>query len=198
MKRFFASACVGLLSLAAAHAVEVGKPAPDFKAKNVKGETVSLSDYKGKIVVLEWNNFECPFVRKHYGSGNMQKLQETYTGKGVIWLTVNSAAAGKQGNLPADSAADKVSKEGSKATAYLLDSDGAVGKAYGAKTTPHMFVINKDGNLIYDGAIDSINSPKPEDLPKAENYVAKAVDAALEGKPVEASKTQPYGCGVKY
>ena len=198
MKRFFASACVGLLSLATAHAVEVGKPAPDFKAKNVKGETVSLADYKGKIVVLEWNNFECPFVRKHYGSGNMQKLQETYTGKGVIWLTVNSSAAGKQGNLPADSAAATVSKEGSKATAYLLDSDGTVGKAYGAKTTPHMFVIHKDGNLIYDGAIDSMDTPKPEDIAKSENHVAKAVDAALAGKPVENGKTQPYGCGVKY
>jgi len=197
MKHFFTSACVGLVSLVAAHAVEVGKPAPDFKAKNVKGETVSLSDYKGKIVVLEWNNFECPFVRKHYGSGNMQKLQETYTGKGVIWLTVNSSAAGKQGNL-GDAAADKVSKEGSKATAYLLDSDGAVGKAYGAKVTPHMFVINKDGNLIYDGAIDSMNTPKPEDIAKSENYVVKAVDAALEGKPVANGKTQPYGCGVKY
>jgi hypothetical protein len=198
MKRFLLSACAGVLALASAHAAEIGKPAPEFKLKNVKGEEVALASFKGKVVVLEWNNFECPFVKKHYGSGNMQKLQETYTGKGVVWLTINSSAAGKQGHLEAATAAEKVAQQGVKSTAYLLDGDGTAGKAYGAKVTPHMFVIGKDGVLVYDGAIDSIKSPKPEDIDKAENHVVKAVDAALEGKPVETAKTEPYGCGVKY
>jgi peroxiredoxin len=198
MKRLLLTACAGLFALATAHAAELGKPAPAFKAKNVKGEDVSLADFKGKIVVLEWNNPECPFVKKHYGSGHMQKLQESYTGKGVVWLTVNSSAAGKQGHLDAATAAEKVAALGSKATAYLLDGDGAVGKAYGAKVTPHLFVINKDGTLVYDGAIDSIKSPKPEDIAKAENYVTKALDAVLAGQPVATAKTEPYGCGVKY
>jgi peroxiredoxin len=198
MKRFLLSACAGVFALASAHAAEIGKPAPDFKLKNVKGEEVALASFKGKVVVLEWNNFECPFVKKHYGSGNMQKLQESLTGKGVVWLTINSSAAGKQGHLEAATAAAKVAQQGVKSTAYLLDGDGSVGKAYGAKVTPHMFVIGKDSVLVYDGAIDSIKSPKPEDIAKAENHVVKAVDAALEGKAVETAKTEPYGCGVKY
>ncbi|MGC4016628.1 MAG: redoxin domain-containing protein [Luteolibacter sp.] len=198
MKTFVTSALVGIVSLAAAHAAEVGKAAPAFSAKDAKGSTVSLSDLKGKVVVLEWNNFGCPFVKKHYGSGNMQKLQETYTGKGVVWLTVNSSATGKEGFLDAAAALSKTSEEKWKGSHYLIDGDGKIGKAYGAKTTPHMFVIDKEGTLVYSGAIDSKATPKQDDIASSENYVAAAADAALAGKAVTTSKTEPYGCGVKY
>lgn len=199
MKSLIASAVAGIVALAAvATAAEVGKPAPDFKAKDAAGKEVALADFKGKVVVLEWNNFECPFVKKHYDSGNMQKLQSTYTGKGVVWLTVNSGAEGKQGTLSAAAAQEAVTAHKVNASHYLLDTDGAVGKAYGAKTTPHMFVIGKEGTLVYNGAIDSKNTTKAEDISTSENYLSAAVDAALEGKPVVISKTEPYGCSVKY
>lgn len=198
MKTTILSTVAAIISLAAAHAVEIGKPAPDFKAKNLKGEAVALADYKGKIVVLEWNNFDCPFVKKHYGSGNLPKLQETYTGKGIVWLTINSSAQGKQGFYEPAVLVGRASKEGNKATQYLADTDGAVGKAYGAKVTPHMFVIDQKGNLAYDGALDSKATPNAADIEGSENYVAKAIDALLASQPVATSKTQPYGCGVKY
>lgn len=198
MKSILATAVAGLVALASAHAVEVGKAAPAFTAKDAKGADVSLATLKGKVVVLEWNNFDCPFVKKHYSSGNMQKLQETYTGKSVVWLTVNSSANGKQGYLDGKSATEKLAKEGGKASHYLIDDNGIVGKAYNAKTTPHMFVIDKDGKLVYDGAIDSMKTTDVADVNKGENYVVKALDAVLEGKPVTTGKTEPYGCGVKY
>lgn len=179
-------------------AVEIGKPAPDFTGKSSTGKDVKLSDVKGKVVVLEWTNAECPYVKKHYDSGNMQKLQETYTGKGVIWITINSSAAGKQGHVNADAANKLIAEKGAKQTVYVLDPEGVIGKAYDAKVTPHMFVIGKDGNLVYDGAIDDNDSAKPEDAAIAKNYVAAALDATLAGKPVETAQSKPYGCGVKY
>jgi peroxiredoxin len=178
--------------------VETGKPAPDFTVKDCCGTEVALTKYKGKIVVLEWNNLGCPFVKKHYESKNMQALQEKYTGKGVVWLTINSGAPGKQGSI-ADSheAAMKArSSSGMKNTALLVDADGRVGKAYGAKVTPHMFVIDAAGNIAYQGAID--DNPSPEHKADAKNHVAETVDALLAGKPVPVAETKPYGCGVKY
>jgi AhpC/TSA family len=179
-------------------AIEPGAAAPSFELKSVKGESVSLEALKGKIVVLEWSNPDCPFVKKHYGSGNMQKLQADYTAKGVIWLTINSSASGKQGYYPASELAQKLSSQGSKATQVLQDSDGKVGHAYEAKTTPHMIVIAQDGTVAYNGAIDSTPSPNPADIATSKNYVAQALNELLAGKPVTEKKTQPYGCGVKY
>jgi peroxiredoxin len=179
-----------LMSAAIASAAEVGKPAPAFDVKDAKGASVSMADLKGKVVVVEWNNFGCPFVEKHYSTGNMQKLQETYTGKDVVWLTV---AAGSD----TAAALSKAEENKWKGSHYILDSDGALKKDFGAKTTPHMFVIDKKGDLVYNGALDSKATTDKDDLSSAENYVAVAVDAALEGKPVTKSKTEPYGCAAK-
>ncbi|MEZ5405146.1 MAG: redoxin domain-containing protein [Verrucomicrobiia bacterium] len=186
------------LSLASlAQAIEVGKSAPEFSVKDCCGEEVKLSDYKGKTVVLEWTNPECPFVKKYYDGGHMQDLQKKYTDKGVIWLRINSSAPGKQGYLKdMEEAMELTKKQKAKATKLLLDSDGHVGKLYDAKTTPHMFVINTAGVLVYAGAID--NDPDTSYDPKAKNYVADALDAALTNKSVETANTQPYGCSVKY
>lgn len=186
------------MAMPAQAAVEIGKPAPAFSATDSHGKTRNLSDFKGKTVVLEWTNAECPYVVKHYDSGNMQKLQETYTGKDVVWLTVNSGAEGKQGHLTSEQANALIAEKGNKATAYLIDTRGEIGKAYDAKTTPHMFVIDKEGVLVYDGAIDDNDSAKPEDAATAKNYVVAAIDATLDGKTVDKAKTKPYGCGVKY
>lgn len=172
-------------------------PAPDFSAVDSDGKTHTLKDFANEIVVLEWKNHECPFVKKHYGSGNMQALQEKYTQKGVKWLSVISSAEGKQGYVTGEEANAIAAKEGSHATAILLDADGAVGKAYGAKTTPHIFIIKK-GELVYQGAIDDKPSTKPEDVKDARNYVAETLDALLTGKAVPVAVTESYGCGVKY
>ncbi len=176
----------------------VGSAAPDFTAKDSKGETQSLSKYKGKFVVLEWFNPECPFVKKHYGTGNMQNLQKEYTQKGVVWLSVDSSAPGAEGNLSAEQAEKVVSSWNGRATAMVLDPDGKVGRAYGAKNTPHMFVINPDGKVVYEGAIDSKRTPNPDDIPSSTNYVKVALDEAMAGKPVSTANTKPYGCSVKY
>lgn len=176
----------------------IGEAAPAFTGTDSNGKTHNLSDFKGKIVVLEWTNPECPYVKKHYDSKNMQKLQETYTGKDVVWLSINSSAEGKQGNLTGDAANAYIAESGTKQTAYLLDPTGEIGKAYDAKTTPHMFVINADGVLVYDGAIDDNDSFKPEDTATAKNYVAAAIDATIAGTAVETAQTKPYGCSVKY
>ena len=195
----FLGAILGaMICSATAYAVDPGSEAPAFTVKNVKGNEVSLAAQKGKVVVLEWINFDCPFVKKHYGSGNMPKLQEAYTGKDVVWISVNSSAEGAQGYLSAADLGARASKEGNKASEVVLDTDGAVGKAYGAKTTPHMIVIGKDGKVAYNGAIDSKASTDVADIAGAENYVAAALDAVLAGKVVANAKTQPYGCGVKY
>lgn len=176
----------------------VGQPAPAFNLPDANGGQEALSSFKGKYVVLEWVNFECPFVGKHYGSGNMQKLQKTYTGKGVVWLSINSSAGGKQGALDATKASALVKEKGAAPTAFLLDSEGAVGQAYGAKTTPHMFIIDPSGKLIYNGAIDDRPSTDKADIATARNYVQAALDEAMAGKPVTTTSSQPYGCSVKY
>ena len=182
-----------------AHAeFEVGKPAPDFTLKDTSGKEHKLSDLKGKFVVLEWINFGCPFVKKHYDSQNMQKLQKAATGKDVVWLSVCSSGPGKQGNLPPAEAAAASKAYGSSATAYLIDEEGTVGKLYGAKTTPNMFVINPEGVLIYKGAIDDQTSPDPSSVEGAKNYVELALNEASSGKPVTTPSTKPYGCAVKY
>jgi peroxiredoxin len=186
---------------AAALAVDsppVGSAAPDFSVADSKGKPHSLSQYKGKYVVLEWFNPDCPFVKKHYGGGNMQKLQEQYTGKGVVWLTIDSNAPGLEGNLTPEQAEKKMSEWKTRQTALLLDPEGKTGRSYGAKNTPHMFVINPEGKVIYEGAIDSKATPNPADIPSSTNYVKVALDESLAGKPVTTANTKPYGCSVKY
>jgi peroxiredoxin len=198
MKSFISATLVGVIALAAAHAAEIGKAAPAFTVKDTKGQEHSLADFKDKVVVLEWINYDCPFVKKHYSSKNMQKLQADYTAKGVVWLSVNSSAEGKQGYLEASKLGEKAEAEGSKATAVILDTDGAVGKAYAAKVTPHMMVIAKDGTLAYSGAIDSKPTTEAADIESSDPLFANALDAVLAGKEVTNANNEPYGCGVKY
>jgi peroxiredoxin len=185
-------------ALFAAESPAVGTNAPDFSVTDSKGKTQSVSQYKGKYVVLEWFNPECPFVKKHYGAGNMQKLQEEFTGKGVVWLSIDSSAPGKEGHLTAEQANQKMTEWKTKQTALLLDPDGKAGQTYGAKNTPHMFIINPEGKVVYEGAIDSKASANPADITGATNYVKVALDESLGGKPVTTANTKPYGCSVKY
>jgi len=180
-----------------AGAPPVGAAAPDFSLTDAVGKAHALSEYKGKYVVLEWTNPGCPFVRKHYDSGNMPKLQQEYTKKGVVWLSIDSSATGEQGYLEGDSAKKAADGEYKATSALLLDPDGKVGHLYGATNTPDMFIIDPDGKVIYEGAIDSIASTDQADIPKATNYVAAGLDAALAGKPVARAASKPYGCGVK-
>ena len=181
-----------------AQGATVGEPAPAFELTDANGQRRSLAEFRGAFVVLEWVNPECPFVRKHYGSGNMQRLQRTYTNRQVAWLSINSSAPGKQGHLTPETAQVFLEEQGASPSALLLDPDGTVGKQYGAKTTPHLFVLNPDGVLIYHGAMDDRPSTDPQDVPEAHNYVEAAVDEALAGQPVSTPTTQPYGCSVKY
>ena len=176
----------------------VGSAAPDFSLTDAKGKSHSLSQYKGKYVVLEWFNPECPFVKKHYGSGNMQKLQQEYTSKDVVWLSIDSSAPGFEGNLTPEQAQKKMSEWKTKQTALLLDPEGKAGRSYGAKNTPHMFIINPEGKVVYEGAIDSKATPNPADIPNSTNYVKVALDESLAGKTVTTSNTKPYGCSIKY
>jgi len=176
----------------------VGSAAPDFSLTDAKGQTHSLSQYKGKYVVLEWFNPECPFVKKHYGPGNMQKLQEEYTSKGVVWLSIDSSAPGKEGSLTAEQAQKTMNEWKTKQTALLLDPEGKAGRAYGAKNTPDMIVINPEGKIVYEGAIDSKATPNPADIPTSTNYVKVALDESMAGKSVSTATTKPYGCSVKY
>jgi peroxiredoxin len=184
---------------ALAHAeVGIGKPAPDFTLPDCSGKNVSLSDFKGKPVVLEWVNHGCPFVVKHYGSGNMQKLQADATAKGVVWLSICSSAPGKQGHMSAADTAKTCAEKKSAATAYLLDESGEVGKKYGAKRTPEMYVVDAAGVLVYHGAIDDKKSTDPGDIAGAKNHVSAALEEVLAGKPVGTPLTEAYGCSVKY
>lgn len=176
----------------------VNSAAPDFSVTDAKGKTHSLSQYKGKYVVLEWFNPQCPFVKKHYGSGNMQKLQEEYSTKGVVWLTINSSAPGTLGALTPEQAEEKMTEWKTHETALLLDPEGKAGRAYGAKNTPNMVVINPEGKIVYEGAIDSKATPNPADIPSSINYVKVALDESLAGKPVTTAMTKPYGCAVEY
>jgi len=199
MQRFLTVlSVVGLMAGLAVAAPEIGKPAPSFSTKGSDGKDYNLADYKGKFVVLQWYNRDCPFIHKHYDGGHMQKLQDSYGKKGVVWFEILSSAPGKEGYLTAAEAQENRVKSGTKATATLLDPDGKVGRLYEAKTTPHMFVIDSKGFLIYKGAIDDHNSADAADIPNSKNYVAQALDEAMAGKPVSTSSTRPYGCGVKY
>jgi glutathione peroxidase-family protein len=176
----------------------IGKAAPLFTLKDAAGKDVSLASLKDKYVVLEWINFGCPFVKKHYGSGNMQKLQTEYAAKGVVWLTICSSARGKDGFFEGDGLSTAIADAKWQGTSYLVDADGTVGKLYGAKTTPHMFVIDPKGMIVYAGAIDDKRSANPADIEGAINYVRAALDAAMAGKTIEVATTQSYGCSVKY
>jgi peroxiredoxin len=200
MKTTLLAALLTLASTAlfAADSPAVGSAAPDFSVTDSKNRPQSISQYKGKYVVLEWFNPECPFVKKHYGSGNMQKLQEEFTGKGMVWLTIDSSAPGMEGNLTAEQAEKKIAELKTKQTALVLDPDGKAGRTYGAKNTPHMFVINPEGKIIYEGAIDSKATPNPSDIAGSTNYVKAALDESLAGKPVTTPSSRPYGCQVKY
>lgn len=191
------AAALGQPPSAAAQAV-VGQAAPAFTLPDANGTTQSLAAFKGKWVVLEWVNPECPFVGKHYGSGNMQKLQKTYTAKGVVWLSIDSSAPGRQGYMDAARAAVFVTQRSSSPTAFLLDPQGTVGRAYGAKTTPHMFIVSPEGKLVYNGAIDDKPSTDTADIAGARNHVQAALDEAMAGRPVSTASSQPYGCPVKY
>ncbi len=191
-------ASLATTTLLALDSPPVGRAAPDFSLTDAKGKTHSLSQYKGKYVVLEWFNPECPFVKKHYGSGNMQKLQEEYTGKGVVWLTIDSNAPGSEGNMTPEQAEKVTSQWKTHQTALLLDPEGKAGRVYGAKNTPNMVVISPEGKIVYQGAIDSKATPNPADIASSTNYVKVALDESLAGKPVTTANTKPYGCSVKY
>lgn len=192
-------ATFALIAATAGHAaVKNGDVAPDFKLKGYDGKEYSLSQYKGKTVVLEWVNFECPFVRKHYDSKNMQNIQAAAKKDGVIWLSVLSSAKGKQGHLEGKALEAAAKKEGSNAVTILQDFDGKVGKQYDAKTTPHLYIINEEGKLAYQGAIDDHPSTDAEDIAKSKNYVTEAIRELKAKKPVTTAETKAYGCGVKY
>src|SRR5215471_19660892 len=184
--------------IATALAARVGEAAPDFSATDSNGQTHHLADYHGKYVVLEWHNQGCPFTRKHYESGNMQRLQKEWTQKGVVWLTVISSAPGTQGYVTAPEENDYVKRMHAVPTAVLLDPDGNLGHLYAAKTTPHMYIIDPKGTLIYNGAIDDHPTADAGDIPNSKNYVSTALEQVMSGKPVTDAATRPYGCSVKY
>lgn len=199
MTRTFFAILVLAFNVNLAYAIKVGQPAPNFSVADATGKTRSLKDFKDKFVVLEWYNKDCPFVRKHYDSKNMQKTQADAKKRGVEWLQVISSAPGSQGFLEPKEAVAQAKKEGATTiVATLLDKDGKMGKDYEARTTPHMYVIDKKGTLVYMGAIDSISSADEEDIAKATNYVKAALDESMAGKPVTVASTTAYGCSVKY
>lgn len=176
----------------------VGRPAPDFRLTDANGRVIRLSDFRGKTVVLEWSNPECPSVRKHYESGNMQSTQAAAAASGAVWLTINSSAEGNQGHMTPDQARAFTAGQQSRRTAYLLDPEGTVGRSYGARTTPHMYVINSSGTLVYNGGIDDRPSQDAADIPGARNHVLAALRELSAGRPVSVPTSRPYGCSVKY
>lgn len=197
MKRIIASLALVTLTASAFAAVEIGKPAPDFTATDINGKTVHLSDYSGKIVVIESYNSDCPFCNNQYKTGAMQDLQKDLASKGVVWLIVNSVNPKNSSHRTDDQAKQEMTDKNMDVTTWIDDSSGSVGHLYGMKTTPHMFVVDKSGTLVYDGAID--DQPDPVHDPKtAHNYVREAVDDLVDGKAIAVSHTKPYGCGVKY
>lgn len=200
MRKQLISAAVALsmLGTTAQAEVHIGEDAPNFTLPDMHGRQVSLNKFRGRFVVLEWTNPECPFVRKHYNSGNMPALQRRYTAKNVVWLSINSGALGREGYRTAAQALATVKAQKAAPSDVLLDHAGTVGHLYDAKTTPHMFLISPTGKLLYMGGIDSIRTNDPADLPKAKNYIAAALDEALAGKPVTEKAAMPYGCSVKY
>jgi hypothetical protein len=195
-----AAVTVGVLAAASAAmaSAELNKAAPAFDAVGADGKPLKLDAYKGKTVVLEWTNHECPFVVKHYDSGNIPNLQKDAAGKGVVWLQVVSSAPGKQGHVDGATAQKLNAKRNAAPAATVLDPEGKIGKLYGAQTTPHIFIVNASGQLVYKGGIDSIATSNKDDLSKAENYVTAALTAIGAGKPVEKANTKPYGCSIKY
>jgi hypothetical protein len=176
----------------------IGQPAPAFSLVDTNGKTHSLADYRGKYVILEWLNFDCPFVRKHYSSGNMPALQERFTKEGAVWLSVVSSAEGTQGFFPPAEMNARNQREKGKMSAILIDEPGTVGRAYGALVTPHMYIISPDGILLYNGAIDDKPTARVADIEGARNYVVEAMEAARSGREIAVKTTQPYGCTVKY
>jgi len=187
-----------LFAAGAAIAVASGAPAPGFAIADTSGKAVQLGDYKGKYVVLEWTNPECPFVRKHYGSRNMQDLQKEWGAKDVVWLSVNSTRQGHDEFRSGPQMRAWMASQGAAQQAILIDAKSEVGSAYAAKTTPHMFVISPEGKVLYNGAIDDKRSANPADAKTAHNYVRAALTEAKAGKPVTVASTTPYGCSVKY
>jgi peroxiredoxin len=188
-----------LVSVGTAFAApQVGQPAPDFTAQDSNGQEHKLTDFKGKFVVLEWLNHGCPFVKKHYEGGHMQKLQKEFTGRDVVWLSIVSSAPGKQGHMSPEQTNKTKAEKGAEPTAILLDEDGTIGKMYNAKVTPEIFVINPEGVLIYAGAIDDKKSTDPADVLTSKNYLSQALNEALQGNQVSEATTSAYGCSVKY
>ena len=192
-------AAVALLpTVAAATGPDVGQPAPVFTAVDSNGKTWSLADLKGKVVVIETTNHDCPYVRKHYNAGNMQAQQREAASKGVVWLTSASSATGEQGHVTAAQANELTRSRNAAPAAVLLDPQSKVARAFGATVTPHMYIVDAKGMLVYKGGIDSIPSADPNDIPKATQYVRVALDEVLAGKPVSSPSTRPYGCSMKY
>lgn len=193
-----AAVAATLLPVSATAQVKVGNPAPNFTATDSHGHTRTLSSYRGKFVVLEWHNHDCPYTRKHYVSGNMQNLQREWTEKGVVWFTVISSAPGKQGYMTDGEENAYLVKMHADPTAVLIDPEGKIGHLFDAKTTPQMIVIDPNGKVIYDGAIDNRPTTDVDDIKGADNYVSDALTEAMQGKPVATPYTRPYGCSVKY
>jgi peroxiredoxin len=199
MKHLMTALALAAFSAGAlASSAVVGQPAPAFSAKDTTGRSVALADFKGKHVVLEWVNPGCPYVRKHYDAKNMQATQKGATDKGVVWLAVNSTAPEYGDYLAPGKMAAWMKDQGAAATATLMDEDGKVGRAYGARTTPHMYVIDPAGKLVYAGAIDNKPTASKADIPGATNHVSVALAESLAGKPVSTASTRAYGCTVKY
>jgi glutathione peroxidase-family protein len=197
-RKFVILFIIFLSSLVFAQKAKLNESAPDFKLTDSNGSEHSLSDFADKIVLLEWINYDCPFVKKHYDSKNMQSLQEKYTEEGVIWLAICSSNKGKQGNFSVEEINKRSKNHGAKFTAYLIDEDGKVGKMYGAKTTPHMYIIDKSGKLVYVGGIDDKATTDIDDIKGSKNYVSSALDELLAGGKVSLQSSTPYGCSVKY
>lgn len=195
---FFGGALAAVLAGTALAAPQINQPAPDFTAQTANGETLELASLRGQVVVLEWTNHDCPFVRKHYESANMQSLQKEAIAKDVVWLQVISSAPGKQGHVDGPTAVQLNEERGAAATQTLLDPSGEIGQLYGAQTTPHMYIIDPEGTLVYMGGIDSIPSRDAADIPQAVNYVREALAAVESGQPVPNAVTRPYGCAVHY
>lgn len=199
MRKLFLSTALVMMSAGMAFAAPVvGEPAPVFTATDTNGVEHTLTDFAGKTVILEWNNPECPYVVKHYDSGNMQALQAEATEAGAVWIAINSGAEGKQGHMTAEQANAMIAEANVNVSAYIIDENGEIGGMYAAKTTPHMYVINPEGVLVYQGAIDDDPSFRQEGIPAAKNYVKAAWEAVAAGEAVEVASTQPYGCSVKY
>ena len=198
LRRSLIAASFLAVSFAAHAAPSVGQPAPDFSLRDASGKTVKLSDFRGKHVVLEWTNPGCPYVRKHYDSGNMPATQKEALGKGVVWLAINSTEKSSHDYQEPVKLVAWLKERQSQPTALLMDEEGTAGKAYGARTTPHMYIVDPQGRLAYAGGIDSIPSSNPDDIKKAVNYVRQGLNEALAGKAISVAATRPYGCSIKY